>query len=77
MIQGVVFVERGRVSHTFMRDDNDDLYIVDMDGLVDGECPVCYGVLDFTAVCGNCGVNWNDPDECEIANKLLWEKGVE
>jgi hypothetical protein len=48
-----------------------------MDGLVDGECPVCYGVLDFTAVCGNCGVNWNDPDECEIANKLLWEKGVE
>ena len=77
MIQGIVFVKDGVVSDVFMRDDNDDVYIIDIDGLVNDMCPACNEILDFTTVCNNCGVNWNDPDECEIANKLLWEEGGE
>ena len=84
MIQGIVFIEKGIVSDVYMHDDNDDIYIVDVDMVHIGMCPVCNEGLKF-GVCPDCRINWNIPQEHnELANVLLSEtadeqflKGVE
>jgi hypothetical protein len=75
MIQAVVIVKGAAVVDVFMQDDNDDIYIVDMDVLAIGMCPICNEGLDFTKVCPDCGHNWNnDEDTSDIANELLQEE---
>lgn len=74
MIQAVLILKGGAVSEVYMADDNDDIYILDMDVLAIGECPLCHDGLQFEC-CKHCGINWNNVDDgTDIANDILVHK---
>ena len=75
MIIAVVVIEDGIVSETFTSDDNEDIYIIDLDTLPNGQCPICSEEPSDKDFCYACGINWDSDDINDIARSLLKNGG--